>query len=187
MLNTRLEEIIEESIKFYRKNSTKMKKDEKDKEVSLKNVITSDRKYLLSYGVSGFRVLDPAVMSILHGDEHQRANMFLNGFKTGKLLVREGLVTSLESLQRFLFENQIMILDIYKILDKEIELRVYESLRVSGLPNIGKPICHYETGLFKGVLQEILDKKVKVRETKCKAQGYPYCQFKVVTKYYDKL
>ncbi|HIP16052.1 MAG TPA: hypothetical protein EYG77_02475 [Methanothermococcus okinawensis] len=63
-----------------------------------------------------------------------------------------------------------------------IKIRVYECAFCSGLPNIGKPVCHFERGVLTGCLEDILNKKVKIVESKCCANGHDYCEFKEVSK-----
>lgn len=58
-----------------------------------------------------------------------------------------------------------------------IKIHVYECAFCSGLPNVGKSICHFERGVLTGCLESILNKKVKVAESKCCATGYDYCEF----------
>ena len=60
-----------------------------------------------------------------------------------------------------------------------IKIHVYECAFCSGLSNIGKSVCHFERGVLTGCLESILNKKVKVVETKCCATGYDCCEFKV--------
>jgi len=65
-----------------------------------------------------------------------------------------------------------------------IKIRVYECAFCSGLPNIGKPVpvCHFERGVLTGCLEDILNKKVKIVESKCCANGHDCCEFKEVSK-----
>ncbi|AXI25558.1 hypothetical protein CFE53_05230 [Methanofervidicoccus sp. A16] len=58
-----------------------------------------------------------------------------------------------------------------------IKIRVYECAFCSGLPNVGKSVCYFERGIIKGCLEEILNKKIKVVESKCYANGHDYCEF----------
>ncbi|HIP17636.1 MAG TPA: hypothetical protein EYG76_05015 [Methanothermococcus okinawensis] len=60
-----------------------------------------------------------------------------------------------------------------------IKIQVYECIFCSGLPNIGEPVCYFEQGMISGCLNSILNKEVKVIETKCYATGYDYCEFDV--------
>nr|WP_317852618.1 V4R domain-containing protein [Methanothermococcus thermolithotrophicus] len=44
---------------------------------------------------------------------------------------------------------------------------------------MGQPVCFFEAGIIAGCLENILNKEVKVTETKCHASGEDYCEFEV--------
>jgi len=58
-----------------------------------------------------------------------------------------------------------------------LKIRIYDCAFCSGLPNVGKSICHFERGIIRGCLENILNKKIKVVESKCCADGHDYCEF----------
>ena len=45
----------------------------------------------------------------------------------------------------------------------------------------GRPQCYFVTGYLKGLFGGITGKKFQVTETKCKAAGAEYCEFKITT------
>lgn len=110
----------------------------------------------------------------------------IGGIELGTNLVKNGLIKSVEDIAPFLAKYKIGILDIFK--EKEIEngvkldLRVYECIECSGLPNIGEPICYFETGMIIGILGELTGKKVSAEEIRCWTSGYSFCQFDVEIK-----
>lgn len=57
--------------------------------------------------------------------------------------------------------------------------RHYECADCYGLPNIGMKICAYEAGTGAGCFAKPLGRPVEVIETKCCANGDPYCEFEV--------
>ncbi len=57
--------------------------------------------------------------------------------------------------------------------------RHYECADCYGLPNIGMKICAYEAGVAAGGFAKPLGRPVEVIETKCCANGDPYCEFEV--------
>ncbi|MDY9924521.1 V4R domain-containing protein [Methanobacterium sp.] len=81
---------------------------------------------------------------------------------------------------------KIGILDIFN--EKEIEdgkkldLRVYECIECSGLPNIEEPVCYFETGMIIGILRELTHKEVFAEEIRCWTSGYSFCHFNVEIK-----
>lgn len=42
-----------------------------------------------------------------------------------------------------------------------------------------KPVCEPMAGFFEGFLGELLNKKISVKEIKCRAQGAERCVFKI--------
>ena len=57
--------------------------------------------------------------------------------------------------------------------------RHYECADCYGLPNIGMKICAYEAGTAAGCFSKPLGRPVEVIETKCCANGDPYCEFEI--------
>nr|WP_122011825.1 V4R domain-containing protein [Maliibacterium massiliense] len=57
--------------------------------------------------------------------------------------------------------------------------RTYECADCYGFPNIGMKICAYEAGTASGIYGTLLNRKVVCEETKCCANGDPYCEFEV--------
>ena len=57
--------------------------------------------------------------------------------------------------------------------------RHYECADCYGLPNIGMKICAYEAGTAAGCFARPRGRPVEVVETKCCANGDPYCEFEV--------
>lgn len=108
------------------------------------------------------------------------------GIELGTNLVKNRLIKSVEDIAPFLAKYKIGILDIFKeeeIEDgKKLDLRVYECIECSGLPNIGEPICYFETGMIIGILQELTGKKVSAEEIRCWTSGFSFCQFDVEIK-----
>ena len=61
-------------------------------------------------------------------------------------------------------------------------VRVYECVTCSGIPNIGRPVCHFEGGLIAGFLEKMWNKKVLAREVKCWGLGYEVCEFEIIVR-----
>ena len=57
--------------------------------------------------------------------------------------------------------------------------RVYECVTCSGLPNIGRPVCHFEGGLIAGFLERLFNKRFIAKEVKCWCLGYEVCEFEI--------
>lgn len=108
------------------------------------------------------------------------------GMELGSNLVKNGLITSVDGIADFLVKYKIGILDIFNEEDiengKKLDLRVYECIECSGLPNVGEPVCYFETGMIIGILTELTDKNVSAEEIRCWTSGYSFCQFDVKIK-----
>jgi predicted hydrocarbon binding protein len=61
-------------------------------------------------------------------------------------------------------------------------VRVYECVTCSGIPNIGRAVCHFEGGLIAGFLENLWNKKVLAREIKCWGLGYDVCEFEIIVR-----
>lgn len=64
----------------------------------------------------------------------------------------------------------------------ELLITVDECASCAGVPDIGKPICHFEGGIIAGILEEFTGKEVEAKEIKCWAMGSGTCQFEVKIK-----
>ncbi|NYB51541.1 MAG: hydrocarbon-binding protein [Methanobacteriaceae archaeon] len=108
------------------------------------------------------------------------------GIELGTNLVKNGIIQSVEDIGQFLAKYKIGILDIFTEKEtengKKIDLRVYECIECAGLPNIGQPVCYFETGMIIGILMELTQKEVTAEEIRCWTSGYSFCQFDVEIK-----
>jgi uncharacterized protein len=108
------------------------------------------------------------------------------GIELGTNLVKNGLIQSVDGIAQFFAKYKMGILDIYaeKGIEngKKLDLRVYECIECSGLPNVGEPICYFETGMIIGILRELTQKEVSAEEIRCWTSGYSFCQFDVEIK-----
>lgn len=157
--------------------------------IELEDIIQSDRPFLSKK--TGSDVDKAYVTTFRIGNMKKPESLYKTGYGTdvvggiefGSSLVKKGIINSLEDISEFLYQYKIGILDIYKEkeTDKgmEIDLRVYECIDCAGLPNIGKPICYFETGLIIGLLSELTQKRVNAIETRCWTSGFSFCQFEV--------
>jgi uncharacterized protein len=108
------------------------------------------------------------------------------GIEMGTTLVKNGFIKSVDEIAGFLANYKIGILDIFKEEEiengKKLDLRVYECIECAGLPNIGEPVCYFETGMIIGILKELTHKEVSAEEIRCWTSGYSFCHFDVVIK-----
>lgn len=110
----------------------------------------------------------------------------IGGIELGSNLVNSGFIKNIDEIAPFLYKYKLGILDIFQEEDvedgKKLDLRVYECIECVGFPNIGEPICYFETGIIIGILKEITNKQVFAEEIRCWASGYSFCQFEVKIK-----
>jgi uncharacterized protein len=108
------------------------------------------------------------------------------GIELGTDLVKNHMIKSFEDIGPFLAKYKLGILDIFTMEElkngKKLDLRVYECIECSGLPNIGEPICYFETGMIIGIMGELTHKEVSAEEIRCWTSGYSFCQFDVEIK-----
>jgi hypothetical protein len=109
--------------------------------------------------------------------------VYLAGVDTGISLVRQSLVKDLAAFSKILIDLKIGIPDIFKEEEvegeKRLDIRVYECISCSGLPNIGARVCEYEGGIIAGVLKELTRLRTRATEVRCWASGYTFCDFDV--------
>ncbi|MDP3035152.1 MAG: V4R domain-containing protein [Methanobacteriaceae archaeon] len=138
-----------------------------------------DKCYVTAFRVGNLK--KPAFMI-----KSERGTDIIAGIDLGANLVKEGLINSIDDIIHFLAKYKIGILDIFEEEEieggKKLDLRVYECIECAGLPNIGKPVCFFETGMIIGMLNEITQKEVNVVEIRCWTSGYSFCQFDVEIK-----
>jgi len=63
-----------------------------------------------------------------------------------------------------------------------IKIRLYNGITPQGIKKSNRPICFFEAGLYSGFLQNVFQKKLDLKETKCMAMGDSYCEFTLAEK-----
>jgi len=108
------------------------------------------------------------------------------GIEMGANLVKTSIIKNFDEISEFLANYKIGIFDIFKEEEikngKRLDIRVYECIECAGLPNIGEPVCYFETGMIIGILSELTHKEVFAREIRCWTSGYSFCNFDVEIK-----
>ncbi len=107
----------------------------------------------------------------------------VGGMEFGSQLVQKGFIKSVKDLAPVFAKYKLGILDIFMEKDvnngKKMDIMVYECIECGGLPNIGEPVCYFETGIITGILKELTHKEVFAEEVRCWASGYSFCHFSV--------
>ncbi|RLI70750.1 hypothetical protein DRO97_10530 [Archaeoglobales archaeon] len=79
-----------------------------------------------------------------------------------------------------IFEKlRIGILELREYKNERVNIRIYECVTCSGMPNIGKTVCYFEGGLMAGTYEVITKRTALAIETKCWGTGYKYCEFEI--------
>ncbi|MEM5834796.1 MAG: 4-vinyl reductase [Candidatus Aenigmatarchaeota archaeon] len=58
-------------------------------------------------------------------------------------------------------------------------IRIYDCSFFQYYEKSNKPVCYITAGIIAGLFSAVLDKKVSVKERKCKAIGDNFCEFEV--------
>lgn len=89
-------------------------------------------------------------------------------------------ITTPKELLELMRDLKIGIPSIIKQTGKKIVVQVKECVTCSGIPKVGRVLCHFEGGLIGGALSKILNKDVSVKEIKCMGGfGDDACTFEI--------
>lgn len=64
--------------------------------------------------------------------------------------------------------------------EKQVHVELDHSVTSRGVRRARRPVCYLEAGLMAGLLENVLRKKIEVREIKCRANGDPACLFELL-------
>ncbi len=180
---------VEEWVKKYREVAEKEMRGEKSPRPRVKEYTTldflnparpclsklsvDDGKYVVNFRLVRFSELERIV--------GRAANtLWYNAGKTlGYLVVDKGVVKDVDSFIKFVVDQRIGLVDVVKESSNKLRIHVYECISCSGIPNVGRPVCHFEGGLIAGVLSKLI-KPCVAKETHCWGNGYSFCGFDVI-------
>ncbi len=100
-------------------------------------------------------------------------------YLAGKELGVEFDVKTVEELAKLLKKLKIGILTVVESSDDKIVVRLDECITCSGLPDIGKMICHFEGGIIAGAIERIMKRPTKGVQTKSHTSGFDHCEFHI--------
>ncbi|ADG14000.1 4-vinyl reductase 4VR [Methanocaldococcus infernus ME] len=98
-------------------------------------------------------------------------------YECGKTLGRDLNINSIDELVKFCKVYKICRAEI--VSEDPLRIRIYECITCSGLPNVGEPLCYFEGGFIAGCLENILNKRVRAKETHCAGLGNEFCEFEI--------
>lgn len=105
------------------------------------------------------------------------------GKEVGKRLRHEDLDKYIMNVANFVKDLRVGLLIPVERSEEKIVVAVDECITCSGMPNIGKKICHFEAGFVAGIVESYLNKRVRVYESKCNAHGDNICEVVVELNY----
>ncbi len=101
------------------------------------------------------------------------------GKEVGNSLKDEDLERYLSKVAGFVRDAKIGLLVPVDLKDNLMVVALDECVTCSGMPNIGKRICHFESGFVAGVVEAYTGRKIRAYETKCNAMGEGICEVTV--------
>ena len=139
------------------------------------SVNRDDSKYVMS-----FRLVRFCRISRVVGSHAADILWYSSGKDLGTLLVDKGLIKSVDDVTRVLLDQRIGIVDVVKESSNRTRIHVYECMTCSGIPNIGKAVCHFEGGVIAGILTKLMGSEARAIETHCWGKGNRFCGFDIV-------
>ncbi|MFN3813850.1 MAG: V4R domain-containing protein [Aquificaceae bacterium] len=98
------------------------------------------------------------------------------GKEVGERLKDEDLERYLIKVADFVRDAKVGLLIPVEKNKEKLVVALDECITCSGMPNIGKKICHFEAGFVAGIVEIHLGKRVRAYETKCNANGDNICE-----------
>ncbi len=98
-------------------------------------------------------------------------------YQAGKRIGKRMGLNALEDMVAAFSDMIIGETQIIEVTNEKIVAIENECGTCSGLPQIGEPVCYFESGFIAGALESILNKDVSVVETKCWGLGDQICQW----------
>lgn len=101
-----------------------------------------------------------------------------SGYNLGKILVRKGVIKSLDDLPKIFILQRIGVLDIVDESLNNMKINIYECMSCYGMENIGMTMCDFEAGVIEGVLEKLYGKNTAI-EKYCWGKGNSFCGFEI--------
>jgi len=184
-------EDISERIKRYREIAEKEMRGElaprpKVKSYTQLDLLNPERPHFSSINrddskyVTTFRLVRFCKLSKIVGGSAADILWYSSGKDLGMLLVDKGLIKSVDDIARVLLDQRIGIVDVVKESSNRMRVHVYECMTCSGIPNIGKTVCHFEGGVIAGILTRLMGSEARAIETHCWGRGNRFCGFDIL-------
>ncbi len=121
-------------------------------------------------------------------------NTFLyeSGRDIGRELVKKKVIggansieDAIELMEEFFEEEKIGKMSFIGQEGAITRIRIDECLSCSGMNDVGEALCYFEAGLITGIIKNLLDMKVIVKERKCWGMGDKTCEFTIENLEYE--
>jgi len=109
-----------------------------------------------------------------------RGRMRFTAYNLGKRTGQSLKITSAKHLSEKISGLGIGKLDAVRMKNKMIEVRLRSSLTSIGVKGAKQPLCYFESGLFSGVFEKMMKRKVHFAEMSCCAKGDSACVFRAM-------
>lgn len=134
-----------------------------------------------------FRVFTGIYLEEIVGDKGastliQKAGREL-GKEVGSMLKDEKLEAYLGKVVDFVKDAKIGLLVPVELTQERLVVALDECITCSGMPDIGKRICHFEAGFVAGIVESHVKRRVRTYESKCNASGDHICEVVVEMNY----
>lgn len=100
-------------------------------------------------------------------------------YMAGKTVGKQLAFPDVDSFLTFVRKQKIGVPELERVDNNNLIVRMGECMTCTGLPDLGRFLCHFESGLIAGALESILGRRTKSTQTKGISCGDPYCQFEV--------
>jgi len=130
-----------------------------------------DNRYIRTHRMIVFGMME-------HSPSLKAVVLKASGKKLAKLLLREGIVRSLDDLPMVFVVQRIGLLD---IVDESLDImrvNIYECMSCFGMKPVATPMCDFEAGIIEGVMEGLYGRNATV-EKNCWGLGNHFCGFEV--------
>ena len=129
-----------------------------------------------SYYMTNLRAIEYAALK--YNLSSKIVIMRLSGYNLGKIMVKKGIVRSIDDIQIALVLYKVGLVDVIKESFNVMKINIYECISCYNIPNVGKAMCDYEAGILQGILTELYGSNT-VKEKYCWGLGNSFCGFEV--------
>lgn len=97
----------------------------------------------------------------------------------GRTMAKRFSIGTFPEMQQMMDEFGFHDLSIERLDTTKFAINLEECPTCSGLPNLGESVCHFESGMIAGCLEEIFDRRFDAIETRCWGLGDRGCTWDV--------